>query len=161
MQRLGLAESGLAVKYWDDATQTWIEAANVTVDTETNTAIFSSSALTNYYALTAPATATSVGASAIVKPPSEFVLKQNYPNPFNPETTIAFELPTQSVVRLSVYNLLGQRVALLLNERRDAGSYVVSWNGRDDAGRQLGSGIYIVRLAANGRSLAQRVTLLK
>ena len=161
LQHQGLAESGLTVNYWDADTQQWAEAANVTVDPETNTASFSSNALNNYYVLAAPATVTSVEPSATAESPSTFVLKQNYPNPFNPATTIEFKLATRSDARLTVHNLLGQRVALLLNEPREAGSYAVSWNGRDDAGRQVSSGIYLVRLTVGNHFQVRRVTLLK
>jgi hypothetical protein len=74
--------------------------------------------------------------------PKEFGLSQNYPNPFNPSTTINFALPAAAVVSLRVFNTLGQEVALLLNERREAGRYQVTWNAN------VSSGIYFFRLQA-------------
>ncbi|HEX2868279.1 MAG TPA: T9SS type A sorting domain-containing protein, partial [Ignavibacteriales bacterium] len=73
--------------------------------------------------------------------PSEYNLAQNYPNPFNPATTISYELPNVSRVNLTVYNMLGERVAELVNEIQSAGSYKKVWN----AGR-LASGMYLLRM---------------
>jgi hypothetical protein len=82
--------------------------------------------------------------------PREFALWQNYPNPFNPSTSIRFALPVQATVSLEVFNTLGQRVRTLLNDVRGAGYHAVLWNGMGDAGHQLGSGVYFVRLSARG-----------
>jgi hypothetical protein len=76
--------------------------------------------------------------------PSQYSLEQNYPNPFNPSTSISFGLPFRSQVRLEVYNLLGQRVASLVNEERNAGTYEVTWSP------SLPSGVYLYRLEATG-----------
>ncbi len=73
--------------------------------------------------------------------PQGFRLSQSYPNPFNPSTTITFELPKSSAVRLSVYDLLGREVSVLVNERRDAGVYEVTFDGSN-----LASGVYICRM---------------
>jgi len=78
--------------------------------------------------------------------PDKFALEQNYPNPFNPETVIRFALPTESHVSLSIYNLLGEKVAELLNEFRNSGTYEVKWNGLNSAGKQMSSGIYFYEL---------------
>ncbi|HEY6437721.1 MAG TPA: FlgD immunoglobulin-like domain containing protein, partial [Ignavibacteriaceae bacterium] len=82
--------------------------------------------------------------------PTEFTLKQNYPNPFNPITSISFSLPTQSQVKLVVFNILGQEVVTLVNEQRSAGNHTITWNSTDAAGTQLTSGIYIYKLTASG-----------
>jgi hypothetical protein len=75
--------------------------------------------------------------------PSRFVLSQNYPNPFNPSTTIKYELRKSSVVRLSVFDMLGREVSVLVNERRGAGVHVVRFEASN-----LSSGIYCCRLQA-------------
>ncbi len=80
--------------------------------------------------------------------PSEFALLPNFPNPFNPSTTLVYQLPERARVQLGIYNVLGQRVRLLRNETITAGRYETLWNGRDDSGQQVGSGLYFVRLEA-------------
>jgi hypothetical protein len=88
--------------------------------------------------------------------PDEFSLSQNYPNPFNPTTQITYELPVQSDVTLSVYDITGQQVALLVSERVEAGSHTVTFDGSD-----LSSGIYIYRLRAGSTVLTRKLTLIK
>lgn len=78
--------------------------------------------------------------------PDEFTLDQNFPNPFNPETIIQYQLPKSSQVRLVIYNLAGQQVATLINEQQLPGFYSVQWNGKDDSGRNVSSGVYLYRL---------------
>jgi hypothetical protein len=80
----------------------------------------------------------------------DFVLQQNYPNPFNPSTTIQFGLASASGVTLKIFNLLGQEVATLINEKREAGQYSVQWNARD-----LASGVYFYRLYAHPTDVKQ------
>jgi len=94
--------------------------------------------------------------------PASFELYANFPNPFNLRTIIPFELPVASNVELSVYNLLGQQIATLKQGWTEAGSYVVPWNGRDDIGRILGSGIYLYRLCIGDTFIkTRRMTLIK
>ena len=88
--------------------------------------------------------------------PSEFFLSQNYPNPFNPTTSIQIELPEQALVTLEVYNLLGQKIATLLNKHMQAGSFDVSFNAT-----ALPSGMYLYRMQANGFSSVRKMMLLK
>ena len=88
--------------------------------------------------------------------PKEYALWWNYPNPFNPSTTIKYELPKASVVRLSVYDMLGREVSVLLNERREAGVYEVKFDGSN-----LASGVYFYRLQAGDFTQTKRLLLLK
>ena len=81
--------------------------------------------------------------------PAQYRLEQNFPNPFNPSTTIRFALPKASSVSLRIYNIIGQLVATVSNTTLDAGTYSMKWNGTDDAGKQLGSGIYFAKLTAS------------
>ncbi len=75
------------------------------------------------------------------------------PNPFNPTTTIRFQLPETARVQLSIYNLLGQRVQVLMPEElQSAGEYAVIWNGQDESGQLVASGMYIVQLKINERT---------
>ena len=84
-----------------------------------------------------------------------------YPNPFNPTTTIAFHLPESTSATLAVYAVDGHRVRLLGDGPFTAGDHRLTWDGRDDAGRVLGSGVYFCRLLAGGRSDVQRVVLVR
>ena len=92
--------------------------------------------------------------------PGQFNLGQNYPNPFNPSTTIPFQLPVSTGVRLEVFNLLGQRIATLVDGELPAGFHTVRWNGTDAAGRPAGAGLYLYRLLGGGTSLTQRMVLI-
>lgn len=90
-----------------------------------------------------------------------YAVHQNYPNPFNPTTEIKFRIPQTSEVSLVIYNVLGQKVRTLVNERMKPGSYQVVWDGRNDAGHQLGSGIYIYRFRAGDFSKVMKMILMK
>lgn len=94
--------------------------------------------------------------------PSGFSLEQNYPNPFNPSTNIVFNLAKSSDVKLTIYNLLGQRVAVLLDEKaQTAGKYVVDWNGRDAVGNLVSSGVYIYKIEAGDFVQARKMIFMK
>jgi len=94
--------------------------------------------------------------------PQSFVLEQNYPNPFNPATTIAFSLPASSVVTIKVYSLVGQEVATLVNSTLEEGNHRVTWNGTDNLGRTVASGVYFYRFQANNvKSGAGYVSVMK
>ena len=93
--------------------------------------------------------------------PKAFALGQNYPNPFNPETEITYELPRESQVVLSIYNLVGQKVRTLVNGKVAAGRHSMRWNGTDVAGRNLSSGVYIYRLEAAEHAVARRMVLVR
>lgn len=88
--------------------------------------------------------------------PFAFALEQNYPNPFNPATTIAYGLPERSPVRLSVYNLAGEEIALLVQGMQEAGRYQVDFTASD-----LPSGVYIYRLEAGSASAEKKLVLIK
>jgi fibronectin-binding autotransporter adhesin len=94
--------------------------------------------------------------------PTEFALMQNYPNPFNPSTTIRFGLPKEAPVTLEIYNLLGMRVRTLMSgQKMSAAFYNITWNGRDDAGYTVPSGIYIYRIVADQFVMSKKMTLIK
>jgi len=97
--------------------------------------------------------------------PKEYSLSQNFPNPFNPTTLIRYQLPAvsdqQSAVSLKIYNVLGQRVRTLVNKEQAPGYYSVIWNGRDDYGREMASGVYFYRLEAGRYSSSKKLLLLK
>ncbi len=93
--------------------------------------------------------------------PSRYSLGQNYPNPFNPETYIDFALPRASHVTFTVYNMLGQQVRTLVDERLSAGPKTVTWDGTDDHGRTVSSGIYFYRLQAVDFQETRKMVLMK
>jgi hypothetical protein len=88
-------------------------------------------------------------------------LKGNYPNPFNPETAISFSLNERSNVRLEVYNIRGQRVAMLVDDELPQGEHRVVWNGKTDNGNSVGSGVYFYRLTADNYIKTRKMMLLK
>jgi hypothetical protein len=93
--------------------------------------------------------------------PSGFALGQNYPNPFNPNTAISYTLPSRSTVELAIYNLLGQRVTTLVNKEQAAGQYQVTWDGHNEAGRAVATGMYFYLLRAGQFSASKKMILLK
>ncbi len=93
--------------------------------------------------------------------PQDFGLFQNYPNPFNPATSIKYRIPRAQKVRLTVYNLLGQEVRTLLNEKLQAGVHLAQWDGRDNSGRSVASGTYIYRLETEDFLQARKMVLVK
>lgn len=93
--------------------------------------------------------------------PSAFALRGNWPNPFNPKTSIGFDLPTAGRVRLEVFDSTGRRVALLLDEHLEAGSYHENWRGLDDAGADVASGVYLARVSFGMEAASHRMLLLK
>lgn len=93
--------------------------------------------------------------------PLRLALQQNYPNPFNPATEIAFSLPTATRISLTVFNLLGQRMAVLAEGQYPAGEYRVRWDGVDDSGGAAASGVYFYRLTTSSGTLARKMLLLR
>lgn len=93
--------------------------------------------------------------------PISFGLGQNYPNPFNPTTTINFDIPVSGQVKVEIFNLLGQSIATPFDEVAAAGQHVVTWDGRDDGGKSVASGIYFYRLTADNFTDTKKMTLLK
>ena len=105
----------------------------------------------------------SVGIDSELDMPQQFSLNQNYPNPFNPVTTISFDVLGSDVanVTLTIYNVLGQSVRTLLASELRGGHYEVEWNGRNDAGQQLASGMYLYSLRVNELVQSKTMVLMK
>lgn len=93
--------------------------------------------------------------------PDAFEVGQNYPNPFNPSTEIAYALPEGANVNVEVYNILGQRVKTLINEFQDAGNYTVTWNGDDEYGSTVASGVYFYRVTAGQYKDIKKMVMMK
>ncbi|MGH7497108.1 MAG: FlgD immunoglobulin-like domain containing protein [bacterium] len=92
---------------------------------------------------------------------ARFELVQNFPNPFNPETQIKFELHRAGLAELSVYNLTGEKLRILVSAHLPAGTHTFKWNGKDEAGRSLPSGIYLYRLRHGTLEQSRTMLLLK
>lgn len=97
----------------------------------------------------------------ITRRPTEFELYQNYPNPFNPGTEIEYTLHKPAQVSLQIYNLLGQKVKTLVNEYQPFGSHHIVWDGKNEQGKKVSSGVYFYRLEVNEISETKRMVLLK
>lgn len=93
--------------------------------------------------------------------PTEFAVKQNYPNPFNPTTTIEFSIPNNSNVKVSIYNLIGQEIRTLVNSEMEAGTYKVTWNGENNFGKKVNSGVYLYRVVSGDFVQTLKMTLMK
>ncbi len=93
--------------------------------------------------------------------PKEYALFQNYPNPFNPTTTILYQLPKISHVRISIYDILGRQVARLVDEKKRPGNFEVIWDGRDQNGNMVASGIYIYQIEADQYRKTHKLLLIR
>jgi hypothetical protein len=93
--------------------------------------------------------------------PAEFVLLQNYPNPFNPETSISFALSKDGYTTLKVYDITGKLITILINEQKTAGYYTVKWNGRNEKGEIVPTGLYLYQIISGEYSSTKRMLLLK
>jgi len=93
--------------------------------------------------------------------PSRYELMQNWPNPFNAQTKIVFELPRRSLVALLVYNARGQQIKSFITDYKPAGRHTIIWNGRDDAGNQLPSGVYFLRMTTAAFSQSRKILLIR
>ena len=111
---------------------------------------------TGHFALPLRALSTARGTAL----PTDFALGQNYPNPFNPSTIIPYQLPAAGHVRLDVFNVLGQRLATLVDAERSAGTHTTQWDGTDAARRAVGAGVYIYRLSSGGMTESRRMVLV-
>jgi hypothetical protein len=88
-------------------------------------------------------------------------LRQNYPNPFNPATTVTYSVPEKCRVTLEIYDVSGKCVARLVDRRHEKGSYAVEWNGKDERGNSLASGIYLYRIEAGTQTISKKMVLLR
>ncbi|MCP4726438.1 MAG: T9SS type A sorting domain-containing protein, partial [bacterium] len=93
--------------------------------------------------------------------PAGYELRQNYPNPFNPSTNIDFTIPSPSYVSLKIYNTRGQLVKSLISKQLPSGDHSVIWNGTNEAGTRVGTGIYFCTFKTGSFSSSKRMVLLK
>ena len=114
----------------------------------------------NYFGMQPVGDGTGVNKGEIV-PPSEYQLYANYPNPFNPTTNIQYTLPIAVGVKLEIVNTLGQTINTLVNQRQQAGTHSVVWDGRDMNGHPVSTGVYFYRLRTANTVLAKKMMLIK
>ncbi|MBN2105235.1 PKD domain-containing protein [bacterium] len=93
--------------------------------------------------------------------PETFDLKQNYPNPFNPVTRIVYQIPKTCDVKISIYNSLGQKIRELVQDSNTPGVYTIFWNGHNDLGQKVPTGIYICRMSASGHIIYRKMMLIQ
>ncbi len=104
---------------------------------------------------------TAISSNDFADLPCEFALIGNHPNPFNVRTTISYQIPVTSSVKLEVHNILGEKVTTIVDGEQEAGKRSVSWDGRDDQKRQLPGGVYFVQLETPNHKKTKKVILLK
>ena len=93
--------------------------------------------------------------------PTNFGLEANYPNPFNPSTTLRYHLADAGQVQLTVYNVMGQQIRVLVDQLQQAGAYQIEWDSRDQAGQQVAPGLYLYRLVSGNQTAAGKMLLVK
>ena len=93
--------------------------------------------------------------------PVKFAIHQNYPNPFNPITTLRYDLPEQTHVNITVYDMLGRKVMTILNEQQDPGYKSLIWDATNNYGKSVSAGIYLYRVQAGEYMQTKKMVLLK
>jgi len=96
-----------------------------------------------------------------INTPREFQLSQNHPNPFNPETTIAYQLPISCHVELKIFNTIGQEIRTLFDGERNAGYHQIIWDGKDNLGRKVGTGIYLYQLKSHDFIAVKKMIMIQ
>ena len=93
--------------------------------------------------------------------PTAFALLQNYPNPFNPTTTLRYDIPENSHVTITIYDMLGRQVKTLINQTQDAGFISVIWDATNDFGKPVSAGVYLYQIQAGEFVQTRKMVLLK
>jgi hypothetical protein len=153
-------ESSLKIFHWNEGSNQW-EQIGGTVDTIQNQVSTTITDLGVYGAFTTELLTDVKDDEQGSIIPEKFELRQNYPNPFNPVCNIEYALPRSSHITLSIYNILGQKVRMLVDEYQSAGYKSIRWDGRDNQGREVTSGIYFYRIEAGDFVQAKRMVLIK
>ena len=106
-----------------------------------------------------PETATAFDETSVI--PTEFRLEQNYPNPFNPETIIRYQLPKNSRVSISIFDMRGAKIKTLFQKEQEPGVFEIVWNGTNKAGERVSSGVYFYRIIAGDFQAVKKCILMK
>lgn len=157
IDELKIGEASIQLYYLDSNSQ-WKLVSGAQLDTQNNTATVTQNPVSSFYVLRGTVI-TSVNEQKHL--PIEFALLQNYPNPFNPETTISYELNVSGRVNLAIFNVRGEREAILVNAEQPVGKHAVRWRGIDTAGRRLASGMYWYRLEVAGMTATKKMIMMK
>jgi len=164
MEELGLEVEDLAVFFYNpDGTYDPAGILNIVLDTTENRIYAEVSHFSQIVAGDKNLYATTGNASRVAGViPVQSLLYPNYPNPFNPETAFRFDVggKAQDVV-IEVYNTVGQRVAVLLEKKLEPGQYSAKWDGTNQAGQAVGSGVYLIRMKTSSVSLTRRMVLMR
>jgi hypothetical protein len=150
----------LQLYLWDEATRQW-SALTSDVDTVNNVVRAEISAGGTYAAFTSDIVVGVEDDHRGGTLPDDFELQPNYPNPFNPSTTISYSLPEAAHVRIEVCNVLGQKVRTLVNTVRPAGEHQARWDGTDESGSPVASGVYLYRFQSSGQVVTRKMLLLR
>jgi len=159
LHRRGLSEASIQMRYLD-SNLNWQTAPISGLDTDANIISLSTTTVQTFYALQASAT-TSVDTNNNASVPERFTLLQNYPNPFNPQTTVRYTLPKDQFVRLTIYNILGGEVKVLFSGKQVRGEHSVTWNGTNESGRSVASGIYLIQMESSDAFTVRKMMLLR
>jgi hypothetical protein len=148
------------LRYWDENVNQWLPVSDVSYDLNNQMVMFETESIQSYYAVFGTEGVTSVTEFKDTVP-ENFSLKQNYPNPFNPTTTIGYQINRAGLVKLAIFNVLGQEVRTLVNEFEPVGIYQVVWDGRDNNGNIMPTGTYLYKLQIANQTQIRQMSLVK
>jgi|GEM_PF-3544990 len=152
-------EQSVRIFRWDELSRSWaLQGGTPEIEDDDVTASVAEDGTYAAFTTDAPLGVDDRGDGAL---PYHFGVLQNYPNPFNPVTTIEYSVPSRTVVTIEIFNVLGQRVRTLLNETKSSGSYRIEWNGVDEAGIPVSTGMYLYRFSAGELVQTRKMLLLK
>lgn len=152
-------ESLLKIYRWDEGGNSWKYVGGL-VDTARDEVTAEISEL-GTFALFTTKSPVGVDDEPESELPYRFELSQNYPNPFNPVTIIEYSVPSRTDITIDIFNVLGQKVRTLVNEAKAAGSYRIEWNGSDEAGNPVSTGVYLYRFQAGEVVQTKKMLLIK
>ena len=154
----GHTEEDIVLYTYNNQTGKWKPVPNQTKDKTANEI---SAQITHLSLYTLGTITTPVEEIVREQLPTTFQLYQNYPNPFNPSTTIKFDLPRDSNIEATIYNIMGQPVKHLYQGRQPAGQHTLQWDGTNDNGQPVSSAVYILQVQGAGFNQARKMLLLK
>ncbi|MFQ5751717.1 MAG: FlgD immunoglobulin-like domain containing protein [bacterium] len=156
----GLTEDNVTILFFDPDSSDYIELSTITNADQDS--IQTASTLDHFGLFALGAKISSVTKVEQRSPtPDKFTLFQNYPNPFNPETTIKYEISKSAQVKLEIFNILGQEIRTLVDKEKSAGFHAVLWDGEDNQGRDVPSGLYLYQIKVGNFLDSKKMLLLR